>query len=224
MKTSERLLKATSDIWKRYNEHPFVLGIEKGNLDAEKFKYYIVQDFMYLIDYTKVFAIGVAKAKSLETMRLFADYTHVLACSELNLHKGYMAKFKISQENINKTQMAINNVAYCSYMLRIAYENSEVEILSAVLACAYSYEVIAKKILNNNPKAIEHELYGDWIRIYSSDDYSKHNRELINMFDSLSKNYSFEKIKFLEEIFVYCSEYEMKFWDFAWGSKFVGAE
>ena len=103
MKTSERLLKATSDIWKRYNEHPFVLGIEKGNLDAEKFKYYIVQDFMYLIDYTKVFAIGVAKAKSLETMRLFADYTHVLACSELNLHKGYMAKFKISQENINKT-------------------------------------------------------------------------------------------------------------------------
>ena len=62
------------------------------------------------------------------------------------------------------------------------------------------------------------------IILAGSKSLTSYNRELINMFDSLSKNYSIEKIKFLEEIFVYCSDYEMKFWDFSWGSEFVGAE
>lgn len=42
MKTTERLLSAVKEIWDAYNEHPFVLGIQDGTLDQEKFKYYII--------------------------------------------------------------------------------------------------------------------------------------------------------------------------------------
>ena len=69
MTTVERMLDASKEIWQSYNEHPFVLGIQNGTLDAEKFRYYIVQDYLYLEDYAKCFAIGVAKAKSLETAK-----------------------------------------------------------------------------------------------------------------------------------------------------------
>ncbi len=63
MKTSERLLNASKTIWDAYNEHPFVLGIQNGTLERDKFRYYIMQDFLYLKDYAKTYAVGVAKAK-----------------------------------------------------------------------------------------------------------------------------------------------------------------
>lgn len=49
-------------IWDAYNEHPFVLGIQNGTLERDKFRYYIMQDFLYLKDYAKTYAVGVAKA------------------------------------------------------------------------------------------------------------------------------------------------------------------
>ena len=35
MKTTERLLTATKDIWAAYSEHPFVLGLQNGTLDRK---------------------------------------------------------------------------------------------------------------------------------------------------------------------------------------------
>ena len=58
MTMTERLLEATKEIWDGYNETPFVKGIADGSLDHEKFKYYMIQDYLYLLDYTKVFSIG----------------------------------------------------------------------------------------------------------------------------------------------------------------------
>ena len=62
MKTTEQLLLATKDIWQQYNQHPFVLGIQDGTLDKEKFRYYIIQDYLYLEDYAKTFAVGVPES------------------------------------------------------------------------------------------------------------------------------------------------------------------
>ena len=54
MKVTEYLLDSVKDIWEEYHAHPFVLGIADGTLDKEKFRYYIIQDYLYLIDYAKV--------------------------------------------------------------------------------------------------------------------------------------------------------------------------
>ena len=90
MKTPEVLLSAAKDIWAAYNEHPFVLGIQDGTLDREKFKYYIIQDYLYLEGYAKVFAVGIAKAKSPETIQLFSKYVTLLTEGEMDIHRGYI--------------------------------------------------------------------------------------------------------------------------------------
>ena len=144
MKTSERLLNASKTIWDAYNEHPFVLGIQNGTLERDKFRYYIMQDFLYLKDYAKTYAVGVAKAKSVETANLFAKYINVMN-GELDVHKGYMGKFAVTQEEIDAMKPSLDNLSYTSYMVRVAYDESEVEVLAAVLSCAYSYEVIAEE-------------------------------------------------------------------------------
>lgn len=171
MKTSERLLNASKTIWDAYNEHPFVLGIQNGTLERDKFRYYIMQDFLYLKDYAKTYAVGVAKAKSVETANLFAKYINVMN-GELDVHKGYMGKFAVTQEEIDAMKPSLDNLSYTSYMVRVAYDESEVEVLAAVLSCAYSYEVIAKKIVANRPESVDDPFYGDWIRGYASDGYA----------------------------------------------------
>lgn len=101
MGTVDRLLKATEDIWASYHEKPFVQGLKYGTLDQKKFRSYIIQDYWYLMDYTKVFAIGVAKSKSVEVMKLFAKYIQAILDGEVNVHNGYMADFGITQEELD---------------------------------------------------------------------------------------------------------------------------
>lgn len=216
MKTTERLLLAAKDIWAAYNEHPFVLGLQDGTLDQEKFRYYIIQDYLYLEEYAKVFALGLAKANSPETMRLFSKYVTLLTESEMDIHRGYMGKFAVSREELEATPRALDNLSYTSYMLRVAYEESEAEILAAILSCAYSYEVIAHTILMRNPAAADHPFYGEWIKGYSDPHYSEANILLLETTDRITEHYTEAQLRHLEEIFTACSRYELAFWELGW--------
>lgn len=217
MSTVKRMLGAAEEIWKAYNEHPFVIGIQNGTLDKDKFRYYMIQDYLYLEDYAKTFAIGVAKAKSFKTANLFAKYINVMN-GELNVHEGYFAKLKITQEEIDSACRSLSNLSYTSYMLRVAYEEGEAEILAAILACAYSYEIIAKNIVKNNPSSVNDEFYGDWVKGYISDSYSAENAVLLEEMNRLSENYTEKQIQHLVDIFVACSRYELAFWEMSWTS------
>ena len=215
MSTVDKLLAATAEIWKSYNEHPFVLGIQNGTLAKEKFRYYMIQDYLYLEDYAKTFAVGVAKAKSLRIANLFAKYIPVMN-GELNVHDGYLARLGVTQEEIDTTPHSLDNLSYTSYMLRVAYEEGEAEILAAILSCAYSYEVIAKKIVENNPASINNEFYGDWIKGYISDGYAEENVILLEELNRLTENYTEQQIRHLVDIFTACSRYELAFWEMSW--------
>ena len=216
MAVVDRLLAAAKPIWDRYHDHPFVKGIEDGTLDKEKFRYYILQDYLYLEEYAKVFAIGVAKAESLEMIRLFAGYINVLTDGEMDIHRGYMGELGITQEELDSTERAIDNLSYTSYMLRVAYEETQVEILAAILSCAHSYEMIAKRTIENNPDSVNHPFYGEWIKGYASDAYTKENVTLMAHLDRLTENYTEAQIQHLIDIFVISSRYEEKFWDLSW--------
>lgn len=215
MNTVERLLTATTDIWKAYNEHPFVLGIQNGTLDKEKFRYYIIQDYLYLEDYAKTFAVGAAKSKSLEMANLFAKYISVMN-GELDVHNGYLARLGVTQEEIDSTPRSLDNLSYTSYMLRVAYEEGEAEILAAILSCTYSYEIIARNIVKNNPASIHDEFYGDWIKGYASDAYAEENAILLDTLNRITENDSESQIQHLIDIFVACSRYELAFWEMSW--------
>ena len=214
-----RLMDSVSDIWPEYNNHPFVKGMETGTLDPEKFRHYIIQDYLYLNEYTKVFALGVTKAKSLGTMRLCASIIEAIANVEMDIHRGYMGRLNVSQEEIDSTKRELENLSYTSYMLRVAYDEGEAEILAAILSCALSYEDIAKAIVRNNPDSVNHELYGNWIKCYSGEEYCSANRVMVSALEEAVKDYSDSQLEHIAEIFRECSLYEMGFWDMGWRGK-----
>ena len=216
MKTTQRLMDASKNIWAGYHVHPFVRGIADGTLDREKFKYYMLQDYLYLIDYAKVFAVGVAKAQDMEAMRLFAGYISQILSGEMNIHKGYMQRLGIALDEAEQAPMALDNLSYTSYMLRVAYEEGQGEIAAAILSCALSYEVIAKEMVKACPACTDHCFYGEWISGYASSGYAEANQRLIDLIERLTADYSEAQMRRLEEIFIVCSRHEAAFWDMAW--------
>ena len=168
------------------------------------------------MEYTKVFAVGVAKSKSVEVMKLFAKSIQAILDGEVNVHNGYMADFGITEAELEQTPIAQDNRSYTAYMLSVAYKGGEAEILTAIFSCAYSYEVIARKIVEDCPSAPEHPLYDRWVRGYITERYTGNNVRLMEMLEQLTADYTESQLRYLEEIFVACSRYEAAFWDMAW--------
>lgn len=73
MKYTQMLYEKVSDIWRQTHQHPFVIGLGKGDLPVESFIRYMKQDYVYLIDFAKLFALGSVKATNIETMAFFQN-------------------------------------------------------------------------------------------------------------------------------------------------------
>lgn len=216
MLTTERLLASAHDLWKSYNEHPFVLGIQNGDLAREKFRFYTIQDYLYLLDYAKVFAIGLSKADDPAVMHTFAQYIVQIMDCEMNVHEGYMAELSITPEELRTAKPALANLSYTAYMRACAEAGGPAEAITAVLACAVSYEHIAKEILRRKPDADKHPFYGAWVESYASDAYAQENVVLCELVNKLTADYTEPQLEKLCEIFRNCARYEAGFWDMAW--------
>ena len=216
MTTTERLLRAAEPIWAAYHTHPFVLGIRDGTLDREKFRFYMIQDYRYLVEYSKVFAVGIAKGTRLEVMQLFASYIQAILNEEMNIHNGYVGLLNITQEELDTAPMALENRSYTAYMLSQAYAGGEAEVLTAILSCAVSYEEIGRRMVRERPESLEDPFYGAWVRGYAGEEYHRNNEELTAMLERLTAGWDGERLARLEGIFVTCSRYEGAFWDMAW--------
>lgn len=214
--TTRRLLEAASGIWADYPEHPFVKGMTDGTLDHEAFQYYMLQDYVYLYDYARVFSLGAAKAEGEQSMRCFSRAVSLILDGEMDIHRAYMKRLGISEERAEQTKPALDNLAYSSYMIRIAYEGGAAETAAAILSCALSYEWIAHEMERRNPGASEHPFFGEWVRGYTGASYCEGNRALIALTEELTKGYTEQQLEALEEIFVNCSQFEARFWDMAW--------
>ena len=211
--TQELYLNAV-DVWDSYYTHPFVDGIGKGTLSKEKFKFYIIQDYLYLLEYAKLFALGVIKSKSESDMKQFADLTDGILNSEMGIHKVYMKKLNITDEDISNHKPTLDNTSYTSYMLAVSHSGDIKEIAVAALSCMWSYKMIGDKL--KKIYGCGHDFYGEWIKTYSSDRYNSLNNWNLELVEKHTKHLSKEDKAHLLNIFRTCSIYELKFWDMSY--------
>ena len=212
---STRLHDAAAPVWEACLRHPFVTGIGDGTLDMEKFRYFMLQDYLYLFDYARVFALGVVKARDPELMRVFAANVDAILGGEMKIHRAYMKRLDITEEQVFAVKPALANLSYTNYMLSVAQTGGPMEIVASILACSWSYAEIGQA-LAAIPGAAEHPFYGEWIRGYASEEYTATNQALIELMDTLAADAGEEQLAYLTDVFVNCSRYELGFWDMAW--------
>lgn len=212
---STRLHDAAAPVWEACLRHPFVTGIGDGTLDMEKFRYFMLQDYLYLFDYARVFALGVVKARDPELMRVFAANVDAILGGEMKIHRAYMKRLDITEEQVFSVKPALANLSYTNYMLSVAHAGTPMEIVASILACSWSYAEIGQA-LSAIPGAAEHPFYGEWILGYASEEYTATNQALIELMDTLAADATEAQLAYLTDVFVNCSRYELGFWDMAW--------
>ena len=220
MTICERLHDSAKDIWDGYYTHPFITEMGEGTLDIEKFRYYMIQDYLYLFEYVKLFALGVVKGgDNEELMRSFSKSIFVILDEELSIHRSYMEDLGITLAEIQGTKRALDNASYTSYMLAQGEVGGSPEILAAILACAWSYGLIGQSIVKRWPQSVDHPFFGPWVKGYSSDGYQAGNERIFAFTEQVCKDLPEDRIVKLCEIFRNCSRYEAMFWDLAYDMK-----
>ena len=215
MNVSQRLFEKVKDIWEECNHHPFIQELDKGTLPIEKFRFYMIQDHLYLMQYAKLFALGLVKSKKEEDIRSFASLISSTIDTENAVHRDYLKRLGITREMIDSAKMGLLNESYTNYMLSIGFKDGLAEIAAAVLSCSWSYKFIGDYV-KSVPSSGENQYFAHWIDEYTSEEYNKSNDDIINFINKAAENYSEEQLKYLDEIMINCSRYELMFWDMAY--------
>ncbi|MDE5413166.1 thiaminase II [Alkalihalobacterium chitinilyticum] len=215
MQFTDRLYKKAKPIWRKSHDHPFVQGIGHGTLDIEKFKFFMQQDYLYLIDYARLFALGSLKGTDLKTMSIFAKLLDSTLNVEMDLHRQYASRLGISEAELEATKAAPTTLAYSGYMLNVSQRGSLADLVAAVLPCTWSYYEIGTE-LSKIPGALENETYGEWVKMYASEEFGELADWLITLMNELAEGKTEAELTALEEIFLNTSRYEYMFWDMSY--------
>ena len=86
--------RAAAPAWKAYTRHAFVEGMRTGALPRAAFLHYLVQDYVFLVHFSRAWALAVVKAGSLPEMRTAAATVDALVNHEI-LDNSYRLSFTL---------------------------------------------------------------------------------------------------------------------------------
>ena len=195
--------------------HPFVAGVGAGTLAVARFKHYVLQDYVYLIDYSRVLALAAARAPDLPTMGWFAQLLDETLNREMELHRSYCAQFGLSRAELESTLAAPTTVAYTSYLLQLAHQGSFAELTAGLLPCQWGYWEIGDHLARQGEPAAA-PLYCQWIRMYADPEFdalADHLRRLVNR---LGEQAGPAELAAMGQAYRTSLRFEYRFWDMAY--------
>ena len=212
---TQYLRELTDDLWIREQQHPFIKEIGSGELDIERFRYFMKQDYLFLIEFCKVIALAIPACKAVEDMAWFSRLLDETLNKEMELHTSFCEDFGITIDELAKVEMSPTTYAYTRHLLQIAYSSSATEIATAILPCSWGYAELGK-MLHDRGLPDHAPLYSRWITMYSSQEFADLALWIRNFIARESMSYNDSDKRNLEYIFRLSSEYEYHFWDAAY--------
>jgi thiaminase/transcriptional activator TenA len=214
---SDSLRSLADPIWTAQREHPFVRGIGDGTLDPEKFGFWLRQDYVYLIDYSRVFALATARAPDLATMQAFSRLLHETLTQEMELHRSYVAEFGITVEDLEHEAKAPTTQGYTDFLVRAAAIGDYAELIGALLPCMWGYSWLGQELLAAGLPS--EERYARWIEMYASPEFADLAQWCRALLDRACDGRSPSALKNVEKAFLISSRYELAFWEMAWSGE-----
>ncbi|MFK7943678.1 MAG: thiaminase II [Paracoccaceae bacterium] len=159
--------RAAAQEWDAYTRHAFVVRLGDGTLPRAAFLHYLKQDYVFLIHFSRAWALGVVKAASLDEMKTCAGTVDALVNHEMQLHVTTCAEAGISSEALEATVEAAANLAYTRYVLEAGFSGDFLDLLAALAPCVMGYGEIGARLAD---EAIS-DTYHPWIDTYAGTEY-----------------------------------------------------
>mmetsp|Transcript_18610 Transcript_18610/g.38335 ORF Transcript_18610/g.38335 Transcript_18610/m.38335 type:complete len:250 (-) Transcript_18610:309-1058(-) len=214
-------------------QHPFLVSMVDGSLEEENFKYYVVQDALYLRDYADCLRRVAQKAPTPEDASRLNAFAKGAEVSEMELHNSFFKEWKIDapkqSESDDPMKRMPNCLLYTSYIKRVVATESYAQGLSALLPCFWVYMHVGHVMLKlrekldaEDPasKSNRKSQYDAWIDMYAGDEFVKEVTDYIAMVNaecdriqSSDENDPQAALARMQQHFVMGCKLEHMFWD-----------
>jgi len=142
----ERLKTEAFVEWRAYTEHPFTAGLADGSLPEAAFRHYLVQDYLFLIEFARAYALAVYKSPQLSDMREAASGLSAILDVEMNLHVKLCAGWGLSPDDLEQAPPASATLAYTRYVLDAGMRGDLLTLRVALAPCVVGYAEIATRL------------------------------------------------------------------------------
>jgi thiaminase/transcriptional activator TenA len=211
---SDELREAAAPLWDAQLEHPFVRGIGDGTLAPERFRHWVRQDYLFLVDYSRLLALAAARAPSLALLERFAELARSTAHEEMELHRSYAADWAIPREELEREPPTATTRAYADFLLRTAALGDFGELVAALLPCMWGFSELGLALAKRGKP--EDELYARWIDVYADEEFARLALWCREACDEAAAGAGEATRARMREAFLTSARYELAFWEASW--------
>jgi thiaminase/transcriptional activator TenA len=211
---SAQLRHRSDRIWRAIEQHPFLRELHAGSLPMNRFSYFILQDYVYLLDFAQVLCLGGARAPDLETLEMFARHAIGAVEVERSFHASFGKTLGLTRKELNAVPKGPATRAYIGHLQSVARSGSLGELVAAVLPSYWIYGEVGKRLYKDRPR--KPKIYREWIETYAGEAFWHPVREQIHLADRLGAAASAREKKLMAEHFMLSSRYEFLFWEQAY--------
>lgn len=208
----ERLKAAAAADWRSYVDHDFVRRLGAGTLPEAAFRTYLVQDYLFLIQFARAYALASYKSRTLADIRASqAGLAAILA--ETDLHVRLCGRWGLTPAEIEAAPEHQATVAYTRFVLDCGAAGDLLDLHVALAPCVIGYAEIGRALSAQDPAALEANPYGEWIREYAGEGYQEVAAAARRHLDDLAARAMTER-RFAElaGLFAKASRLEADFW------------
>lgn len=213
----ERLKAAGRADWSRYTEHPFTTAMGDGSLPEAAFRHYLVQDYLFLIEFARAYGLAVYKAPTLADMREGAGGLAAILDVEMDLHVKICGAWGLSSDDLERAPPAAETLAYTRYVLDAGMRGDLLSLKVALSPCVIGYAEIAQRLTAMPNRADPANPYAVWIAEYASAPYQRVADAARAHLDSLALRYlTPAREAELTTTFREATRLEADFWEMGW--------
>ncbi|MBM7501340.1 TenA family protein [Brachybacterium muris] len=211
MSLFDDLKAAIGPQWTAYTDHEFVRRLGEGTLPLAVFQDYLIQDYLFLVQFARANALAAYKSRNLADIEQAARGLSAIL-NETHLHRRLISEWGIDTHRLSTAPEKQATVAYTRYVLDCGMAGDLLDLQVALAPCTIGYAEIGTALapaLRTDP---EHP-YRDWIAEYAGEDFQRAAREATAHLDALCPQPpSPQRFAELTGIFHTASRLEADFW------------
>jgi len=202
------IIEHSADLIDKMVSHPFVIETANGTISEDRFRRWLVQDYLWVKEYEQFLAILAGRAPR-EIRRPFFE-------ALMNVH-GEIELFEEIAARVGadllRPRMTLACNAYASFLHATVGMKSFAEALAACFGAEYAY-LSAWSAVKKSQEAPSR--WQEFIDIWSSESHADWVNSLGRMIDTLPDSANDGVLGRMQETFRLAIQYEMHFWNMAY--------
>ena len=183
----DRLKTACGEDWRAYTEHDFVRQLAAGSLSETAFRYYLGQDYLFLIHFARAYALAAYKTTDLAEMRAAVASVHGILNVEMALHIEYCQDWDLDETAMAALPEAKATMAYTRFVLESGMAGDSLDLYTALAPCVIGYGEIGAALAADPATVMENNPYASWIEMYAGAEYQEVAAGAVAQLDRLAE-------------------------------------